>query len=242
VTGSLGSTMSSGSGLASLQVAINDTLTFSGAGYQTVSVVVYGTSTDISFIIPPTLSSNEVFVAIIWDDFTADVDLHMFGPGDLVYYSSPEGVVNWEYTDKNLSYPFAQWQDYTSSVVGLEVTRIYQLNFSAIYEFVGYLWSRVDGGDDSYSWNNIDASMLVFGGSATGLSTGLFFEANAPTPPAGFDYGFWSPFSFRPDGTGNLDIVEDVTPFDPPISIASIDAGSQQFISCSYAYCPYRLP
>jgi len=227
--------------MARLDVAINDTVTFSGAGYQTVEVTITGDSKTISFFVPPVLTANEVLIALLWDDYTADLDLHMFGPGDLVYYSSPEGVVNWEYTDKNLSWPYAQWKDYSGSTVGLEVTTIYQLNYSAIYEFVGYLWSRVDGGDPTYNWNNVSASMLVFGGSATGLS-GLYFHADAPNPPAGFDYGFWSPFSFRPDGTGNLDVIEDTTPFDPPISIASIDRGDQQQISCSYAYCPYRLP
>jgi len=227
----------------SILIATNDTLTISGFGYQTVTVVIYGADTTLTFLVPPTLGPNEVVTAALWDNtFGADLDWHMVGPGNRTQYPTDEGAVDWQYVDKALELPFATWHDYSSSLWGGEVIDIKQLNTSAEYDFFLFLWSRITGGDDSVTWANTDPSVFVFGGSATGLGAHAYYGL-PPNPPTGFEYGFWSPFSFLPTGSGSLQVVDDLSPWDPAISESDIQSNAKLFYPCAYpTYCPYRLP
>jgi hypothetical protein len=112
-----------------------------------------------------------------------------------------------------------------------------------VYDFMLFLWSRISGGDSSVTWQNTHPAMFVFGGSASGVGSAAYY-ASEPTPPAGFEYGFWSPFSLQPTSTG-FGIVDDntVSAWEPAISIANISANADVWYPCSYpTYCPYHLP
>jgi len=241
ITSSLGTGTSSSLGVANVLIATNDTVTFSGAGYQSVSLVIYGSDTEMVILVPPTLSPTELFTCGLWLDTTSDLDWHMFGPGNRTQYPTDEGVVNWAWVDKSLESPYATWQD-ESGVVGIEVTQIAKLNYSAPYDFMLFLWSRVGGDDPTVSWASVQASIFIYGGSATGIGS-YSWHAVAPTPPAGTDYGYWSPFTLQPNGQGGLTVIQKSNPFDPPISISDIDANTQLYYACEYPdYCPYPMP
>jgi len=235
--------MTNSVGDASVLIATNDTVTFSGAGYQTVEIEIDGTSSEMSILIPPALDPNEIFTAAIWMDTDYDLDWHMFGPGNRTQYPTQEGVVNWAWIDKSLEAPYAMWHDYsTSGLLGIEVTTISKLNVSATYDFMLYLWSRVGGGDTTATWPTVEASVFIFGGSNTGIGSYTYTPV-PPTPPAGFEYVYFSPFSLRPTGSGSLEIVDYTNPFDPAVSEADINANNQLFYPCDYpTYCPYPLP
>jgi len=166
----------------------------------------------------------------------------MMGPGNRTQYPTFEGVVDWAWIDKTLESPYAGWTDVSSNVWGGEVIQINKLNMTAPYDFMLFLWSRISGGDNSVTWGNTSPSLFVFGGASTGLGYYVAYSGQ-PVPPAGFDYGYWSPFTFAPMAGGFLEIVEHSNPYDPAISLADEASGAQLFYPCQYAtYCPYALP
>jgi hypothetical protein len=204
----------------------------------------FGVGSHVIFLLPPVLAPNEVVVAALWDGSQgADLDLHMMGPGNRTQYPTDEGVVDWAWLDKKAELPYASWTDISNpSVWSGEVIDIAKLNYSSPYDFMLFLWSRITGGDDSVTWGNTSPAMFLYGGSATGLGYAAWYSGQ-PTPPPGFDYGYWSPFSLQPDGSGHLRIVDDSSPYDPAISLADIAANNQLYYPCEYpTYCPYPLP
>ena len=194
----------------------------------------YGLGSSITFLMPPVLTPNEVYVALLWDNNNqADLDLHMLSVGNAtIFGSSFPGAVDWQYPDKTEAAPFASWTEISSSIYSGEVVHISQLNFKVPYDFVAFLYSRINGGDNSITWGNTHPSMYLYGGSATGLGYAAWYTGQ-PNAPAGFDYGYWSPFYLEPNASGtSLDIIDDLTPFDPPISNANITAREIGRASC----------
>jgi len=231
-------------GSASLLVAQNDTVSFSGTGYQTVTVEIYGSDTEIAFLIPPSLSPTELFTGILWLDDDYSVDWHMFGPGNRTQYPTQEGVVNWAWVDKSEEAPYAHYYDYSNpNVAGCEIIRIAQLNYSAPYDFTMYLWSRVGGGDPTATWPKVQARIYIFGGSLTGIGSYTWSPLPVPTPPAGSEYVFYAPFTLQPSGTGKLNVIAKSNPYDPAVTDDTINNNSQVYYPCEYpTYCPYPLP
>jgi len=184
----------------------------------------------------------EVKVAATWSDASAwDLDFNMFGPGDTVYYdAATAGVVNWEYLDKKDALPFALWTE-RSNGYGCETIEIRNLSMGSNYEFMLFDWSRVGNNDATADFKRVGAYIYLWGGSATGIKSTLFGAA-PPTPPAGAVIAFWQPFILQSTGASTLPTVKVVNSFDPTVTQTAIDNGTPLYWSCSYSYCPYKIP
>lgn len=218
----------------------NPNITVSGAGYETATYTISSSTTSLFLPVSRTLSSQEVKVAAIWPDSSFDVDLNLFGPGNVTLYdAATAGVVNWEYIDKTAGLPFGRWTE-KSSNFGAETIEISELSRTDNYEFMVFDWSRVGLNDPSAEFAKLNLYVYIWGGSSTGIRNSAF-RASPPTPPSGFAYVFWQPFILQNTGS-SLHTLLVTNSFNPAISQSSISNSDPLFYSCIQTFCPYSIP